>query len=754
MTNNRGVEMTFLELLEKYPVVIPIIQRDYAQGREDEYGQSKYQEVRDGIIEALYRAVVAGESITLDYIYGSVDSAGRFLPIDGQQRLTTLFLLHWYLANQSNKIEEVKDILSKFSYEVRDSALEFCMALTENSVSISNCLSESIKNAAWFYRVYKNDPTVRAILIMLDAIHSKFKDEDPLNCFERLTNDKIISFWVLTLEGFGLTDDLFIKMNARGKSLTRFETFKSEFESVLDNTEQKDLRETWKDKIDNEWLDFFWLLCSHETAEDCMFRFLLFIMKALSSKNGRFITYSGLLYVNYRDDLITVCLKDNLEFIVDVIERLDYFLQEECFFNLHEIFERLILDTSKTRDVTFSERARIYAAFRYLYVFEGNINDYQDFERVINNLVLGQRRLQTNRKQYESSLDAQNFGSFIEEIDALIDRAHECGGTLNALAKEEISLSGLNYLQQEVNKAKYLISNGSLNPDKYKRIIEIEKIPKLRGMIHNIFFDNDLNLTKDQLEKILTVKPRLLLQCIQAYSEDILLERKFYGDGKYLASGKVDDLHYNDELYYYKWFYGMNDSDFGDYLLTSEINSISKAVKDFFVACSKLTFVDISSELEQLLNRKIGNLSSKSKIYYFLKYKEFFGEKEICVCLIPYSNHFAMRILKNGRSETGSLFNGGHYNPYYLALKNLLIIKKSKIQVTSELIQKNKYIEEWYPLTLSNGISLRLFSEGEWHINLNNLTIPQDLRVKLSDGTTLKTNGDCIEEIVDFICRM
>ncbi len=34
------------------------------------------------------------------FVYGSVEGIGetRFLPLDGQQRLTTLFLLHWYLA--------------------------------------------------------------------------------------------------------------------------------------------------------------------------------------------------------------------------------------------------------------------------------------------------------------------------------------------------------------------------------------------------------------------------------------------------------------------------------------------------------------------------------------------------------------------------------------------------------------------------------------------------------------------------------
>ena len=42
-----------------------------------------------------------------------------------------------------------------------------------------------------------------------------------------------ITFQLLPLEHFGLTDDLYIKMNARGKPLTPFETFKARFEELL-----------------------------------------------------------------------------------------------------------------------------------------------------------------------------------------------------------------------------------------------------------------------------------------------------------------------------------------------------------------------------------------------------------------------------------------------------------------------------------------------------------------------------------------
>ena len=106
----QGRQCDFLQFLQNYTkVVIPIIQRDYAQGRKPEIsGPNKpevvkqhtrtsfYEEVRENFVESLKVALTEDKTIVLDYIYGSVPTAGDdkiFYPIDGQQRLTTLYLL-------------------------------------------------------------------------------------------------------------------------------------------------------------------------------------------------------------------------------------------------------------------------------------------------------------------------------------------------------------------------------------------------------------------------------------------------------------------------------------------------------------------------------------------------------------------------------------------------------------------------------------------------------------------------------------
>ena len=68
---------------------------------------------------------------------------------------------------------------------------------------------------------WSNDPTVRGMLTMLDRnTKSRFADINDL--WNKL--DKI-NFYFRDIEEMKLTDDIYIKMNSRGKPLTDFVTF-------------------------------------------------------------------------------------------------------------------------------------------------------------------------------------------------------------------------------------------------------------------------------------------------------------------------------------------------------------------------------------------------------------------------------------------------------------------------------------------------------------------------------------------------
>ena len=230
-------------------IIIPIIQRDYAQGRKD----PDVDRVRSRFLDSLYNAVV-GEPITLDFVYGDIDEDGVMTPLDGQQRLTTLFLLHWYAAKKSEVPDEECAFLGNFGYETRYSARYFCKELTEFKPSFEVKLSDEIIDQAWFPLDWQKDPTIRSMLVMLDAINDKFKDVDGL--WDKLKGGAI-TFYFLPIKDMGLTDELYIKMNSRGKPLTRFEHFKAELERCIRNVDDETSKRVMR-KIDRDWTDMLW----------------------------------------------------------------------------------------------------------------------------------------------------------------------------------------------------------------------------------------------------------------------------------------------------------------------------------------------------------------------------------------------------------------------------------------------------------------------------------------------------------------
>ena len=105
---------------------------------------------------------------------------------------------------------------------------------------------------------------------MLDAIHGRFASSSGL--FARLIdeNHPAITFQLLDLKNFGLSDDLYIKMNARGKPLTPFETFKARYEEKLKSQlngkifalagHHFSVAEYVARRMDTAWADLFWKL--------------------------------------------------------------------------------------------------------------------------------------------------------------------------------------------------------------------------------------------------------------------------------------------------------------------------------------------------------------------------------------------------------------------------------------------------------------------------------------------------------------
>ena len=277
---------TFWDIINDNNIRIPKIQRDYAQGRKS----PKVNEIRKNFVHSLIKTVKGEyESLELDFVYGSKRN-NSFEPLDGQQRLTTLFLLHWILG------ENLKDdkLNSKFTYETRTTSKDFCSELVkhtpdkyiekaikdqddiekdddikdrEKKEKIKNVFSKVITGHDWFQWLWKFDSSIQSMLVMLDSLYQELNfypnniDSTTLELYRK--NLRNITFNFLNLNDFNMSDELFVKMNDRGKQLSDFDILKSSLEEEIQIQKKKKIlsektEENWRSLMDGKWIDFFW----------------------------------------------------------------------------------------------------------------------------------------------------------------------------------------------------------------------------------------------------------------------------------------------------------------------------------------------------------------------------------------------------------------------------------------------------------------------------------------------------------------
>ena len=289
--NMTAQRTSFWELICTTEVQIPNYQREYAQGRNN----TRAELIRDGFVESLYNSLDKNEPLELDFIFGGMDTGDdgdAFNPVDGQQRLTILFLLHWYIFVRAGKTIELKKMGEKFCYKTRTTSKTFCKKICNEDLELQLELNEKgnysislqIVDRPWFTGAMNSDPTVKSMLVVIDCIHKRFSENSDMDyeqISELLISDKCpITFFCLNLnKALGITSgirDLYIKMNARGLALTDFELFKANLQKKDDSGDRLDLlteyfKKTGKKdddterieligKFNNEYTNFFFNL--------------------------------------------------------------------------------------------------------------------------------------------------------------------------------------------------------------------------------------------------------------------------------------------------------------------------------------------------------------------------------------------------------------------------------------------------------------------------------------------------------------
>jgi hypothetical protein len=261
-------------------VEIPHIQRDFAQGRLD----SSTTAIRENFLDVLCGALTGADPVGLDFVYGEVRK-GVLHPLDGQQRLTTLFLLHWYVGSRTGRLSDER--WTHFSYATRPSARMFCDRLAKVTLPPTDGTPSSwLTDQPWYLYVWRHDPTVQGMLVVVDSIHARLAAADLDEAWRRLVDSShpAITFDFLPIDDMGSPEDLYIKMNSRGRPLTEFENFKARLLEALDESPRAD---ELAHKLDGEWADLLWPRHGGDNAIDDEFlNYISFVIELCEWRQG------------------------------------------------------------------------------------------------------------------------------------------------------------------------------------------------------------------------------------------------------------------------------------------------------------------------------------------------------------------------------------------------------------------------------------------------------------------------------------
>ena len=410
---------TLLSLCEAYPKIeIPIIQRNYVQGND--------KTIRCHFVDYLVKALTQQSPVELDFVYGAerqdtrltdncapnncAPQVGKVLiPLDGQQRLTTLWLLHGYLLaleQVSNNPEQLSpeeretqcQLLARFVYETRQSAKDFCgywlQEVTQRACQeLVDKPSEYLRNCAWFDPEWEKEGTVTAMLGMLDEVTTKRAELQAVP-YGRLS--KCIRFYYLPIEKFGLSNELYIRMNARGEQLTSFEHFKSSFYKVI---QEHQSLSAIKEKMEYDWVDALWQYRPKDThvTDHPFMKCLSFVTEVLHIKGYSKGTEDNIPTVYQKPDAVNY-----LEDTLDCVEQLkgiqyDNLLKDKNAKSFQEILARML--TQGTKDDI--KRILLYTAIAYFH-HHNTIDGIVPLLRVVRNLSTNANKEKNLTKIYLS----------------------------------------------------------------------------------------------------------------------------------------------------------------------------------------------------------------------------------------------------------------------------------------------------------------------------------------------------------------
>ena len=276
---------------ENDKVIIPDLQRDYCWGNP--ISDNAEDLLASSFIDSILR-LEKSQEITMGLIYGYYDK--ELIPYhlqlcDGQQRLTTLFLIIGVINRMvpGNKYRDL--LISNFElqeddnephllYGIRESSLYFLSDLTVHYFLKDSLSVNELGDQSWFLNSYHYDPTITSIIRALTTIERKLKACKNLELLGDFLIRKL-KFLFYAMENRQNGEETFVVINTTGEPLTANQNLKPQImmtntsycrhsgdsqNVVFDAAHDWEIMETWfwKHRRKNE----------HDTSTEGMLAFL------------------------------------------------------------------------------------------------------------------------------------------------------------------------------------------------------------------------------------------------------------------------------------------------------------------------------------------------------------------------------------------------------------------------------------------------------------------------------------------------
>ncbi len=283
-----GEEYTLSQLFsEDRKIIIPDLQRDYCWGDKVHGSEAKKVELISGFLKGLINSFNENNELDLilGLIYGYENPINHIHLCDGQQRITTLFLLLGMLHRKNGCKVLNNHLISSYEYydddkepylqySIRESTLYFLSDLVCNfflNKEIDKV--EAITEAEWYFNSYDEDPSIQSMLSALLTIEKELNKENNWKAFQYFIENKIKLLYY-DLENRENGEDLFVIINTTGEPLTATENLKPILlGSLSDNIQlnyEWEIREEffWKNKMKKEY-----------QADEGLFEFISWFIK-------------------------------------------------------------------------------------------------------------------------------------------------------------------------------------------------------------------------------------------------------------------------------------------------------------------------------------------------------------------------------------------------------------------------------------------------------------------------------------------